>query len=154
MNKKMDKILAEISAGELIDKITILEIKEEKISNKEKLVEVRKELSSLNETLKKSINDESKIINFKNDLKKINILNEFSSPDNAVVVELILEEDSHHHHLFCSDCGEVIDVELSDEFEMMLVKEMEKVQKELNFEIKDHRVEMFGLCTDECSNCN
>ena len=72
MDKKMDKILAEISAGELIDKITILEIKEEKISNKEKLVEVRKELSSLNETLKKSINDESKIINFKNDLKKIN----------------------------------------------------------------------------------
>ena len=51
-----------------------------------------------------------------NDLKKINILNEFTSPDNAVVVELILEEDSQHHHLFCSDCGEVIDVELSDEF--------------------------------------
>ena len=73
MDRKMDKILAEISAGELIDKITILEIKEEKISNKEKLVEVRKELSSLNETLKKSINDESKIINFKNDLKKINL---------------------------------------------------------------------------------
>ena len=73
MDKKMDKILAEISAGELIDKITILEIKEEKISNKEKLVEVRKELSSLNETLKKSINDESKIINFKKDLKNINL---------------------------------------------------------------------------------
>ena len=73
MDKKMDKILAEISAGELIDKITILEIKKEKINNKEKLVEVNKELSSLNETLKKSINDESKIINFKNDLKKINL---------------------------------------------------------------------------------
>ena len=73
MDKKMDKILAEISAGELIDKITILEIKEEKISNKEKLVEVNKELRSLNETLKKSINDESKIINFKNDLKNINL---------------------------------------------------------------------------------
>ena len=73
MGKKMDKILAEISAGELIDKITILEIKKEKISNKEKLVEVNKELSSLNETFKKSINDESKIINFKNDLKKINL---------------------------------------------------------------------------------
>ena len=58
MDKNMDKILAEISAGELIDKITILEIKKEKISNKEKLVEVNKELISLNETLKKSINDE------------------------------------------------------------------------------------------------
>ena len=73
MDKKMDKILAEISAGELIDKITILEIKKEKISNKEKLIEVNKELSSLNETLKKSINDESKILNFKNDLKNINL---------------------------------------------------------------------------------
>ena len=73
MDKKMDKILAEISAGELIDKITILEIKKEKISNKEKLVEVNKELNSINETLKKTINDESKIINFKNDLKKINL---------------------------------------------------------------------------------
>ena len=73
MSKKMDKILAEISAGELIDKITILEIKKEKISNKEKLVEVNKELKSLNETLKKSINDESKILSFKNDLKNINL---------------------------------------------------------------------------------
>ena len=73
MDKKMDKILAEISAGELIDKITILEIKKEKISNKEKLVEVDKELVSLNETLKKSINDESKILIFKNDLKNINL---------------------------------------------------------------------------------
>ena len=69
----MDKILAEISAGELIDKITILEIKKEKISNKEKWVEVSKELFSLNETLKKSINDESKILSFKIDLKNINL---------------------------------------------------------------------------------
>ena len=73
MDKKMDKILAEISAGELIDKITILEIKKVKISNKEKLVEVNKELDSLNKTLKKTINDESKISSFKNDLKNINL---------------------------------------------------------------------------------
>ena len=73
MDRKMDKILAEISAGELIDKITILEIKKEKISNKEKLVEINKELISLNETLKKSINDQSKILSFKNDLKNINL---------------------------------------------------------------------------------
>ena len=73
MIRKMDKILAEISVGELIDKITILEIKKEKISNKEKLVEVNKELDSLNETLKKSINNESKISSFKNDLKNINL---------------------------------------------------------------------------------
>ena len=42
MNTKLDRILAEISAGELIDKITILEIKKVKISNKDKLFEVEK----------------------------------------------------------------------------------------------------------------
>ena len=42
MNTKLDKILTEISAGELIDKITILEIKKEKIKNKDKLVEIEK----------------------------------------------------------------------------------------------------------------
>jgi hypothetical protein len=73
MNTKLDKILAEISAGELIDKITILEIKKVKISNKDKLVEVEKELNSLNETMKKFIPDISEILKFKNDLKDINL---------------------------------------------------------------------------------
>ena len=68
----MDKILAEISAGELIDKITILEIKKNKISDQEKLADVEKELSSLNQTMKKFIPDEKKIINFKKELKDVN----------------------------------------------------------------------------------
>ena len=38
MNNKLDKILAEISGGELIDKITILEIKKEKIEDSNKLI--------------------------------------------------------------------------------------------------------------------
>ena len=73
MSNKLDKILAEISAGELIDKITILEIKKAKITNKEKLVDVEKELSSLNQTMKKFIPDESKINKYKNNLKEINL---------------------------------------------------------------------------------
>ena len=58
MDNKMDKILAEISAGELIDKITILEIKQDKISEKDKLMNIQNELSSLNETFKKYIPDQ------------------------------------------------------------------------------------------------
>ena len=73
MNNKLDKILAEISAGELLDKITILEIKKEKIINEEKLENIKKELASLNETMKKSIPDQSKIQYLKKDLKKINL---------------------------------------------------------------------------------
>jgi hypothetical protein len=73
MNNKLDKILAEISAGELFDKITILEIKKTKISNKEKLNDIEKELSSLNKTMKKFIIDQSQIINLINKLKQINL---------------------------------------------------------------------------------
>ena len=72
MSNKMDKILAEISAGELIDKITILEIKKEKISNIEKLAEVDKELEILKNTMEKFIPDRSKILNFIKELKNIN----------------------------------------------------------------------------------
>ena len=73
MNRKLDKILAEISAGELVDKITILEIKKIKISDKEKLKEVDKELISLNNTMKNFIKDESVIVNLKEKLKEINL---------------------------------------------------------------------------------
>ena len=73
MNTKLDIILAEISAGELIDKITILEIKKAKITNKDKLMEIEKESSSLNQTMKKFIPNNEKILLFKNDLKDINL---------------------------------------------------------------------------------
>ena len=73
MNTKLDKILAEISAGELVDKITILEIKKIKISDKEKLKEVDKELISLNNTMKNFIKDESVIVDLKEKLKEINL---------------------------------------------------------------------------------
>ncbi len=73
MSSKMDQILAEISAGELIDKITILEIKKAKISNEDKLLEIKKELSSLNLTFKKFITDEAIILKQKDELKKINL---------------------------------------------------------------------------------
>ena len=73
MSNKLDIILAEISAGELIDKITILEIKKIKISNKEKLNNIEKELSSLNETMKKSIPDQNLIKDLIIKLKEINL---------------------------------------------------------------------------------
>ena len=73
MDNKLDKILAEISAGELIDKITILEIKKLKITNKDKLIDIEKELFSLNRTLNEFIPDETNIEEFKKELKKINL---------------------------------------------------------------------------------
>ncbi len=73
MSNKLDKILAEISAGELFDKITILEIKKAKISNKEKLIDVEKELNSLKDTVGKFIPDQNNISKHIKDLKEINL---------------------------------------------------------------------------------
>jgi len=72
MDNKLNKILAEISAGELIDKITILEIKQIRINDDAKLRDVEKELSLLNDTLKKTISDLSKIKTLSEKLKSIN----------------------------------------------------------------------------------
>ena len=73
MSNKIDRILAEISAGELFDKITILEIKKAKISNKEKLKEIEKELISLNKTVEKYIPNQSNVSKYIDDLKNINL---------------------------------------------------------------------------------
>ena len=55
MNNKSKKILAEISAGELLDKLTILEIKLHKIENLEKKKVIKKEIKALNEVIDKFI---------------------------------------------------------------------------------------------------
>ena len=73
MNNKLNKILAEISAGELIDKITILEIKKMKISNKDKLRDIEKELMTLSETMKNFVPDQSKVMDLFHKLKEINL---------------------------------------------------------------------------------
>jgi len=73
MNTKLYKILAEISAGELLDKITILEIKKIKIKNQEKLMIIDKELHSLKETMNKFIPDSPEILKLKERLKSLNL---------------------------------------------------------------------------------
>jgi hypothetical protein len=70
---KMNKIYAEISAGELVDKITILKIKKEKITNKEKLIEIKKELDSLTNTFNKSIKKNINLETLTKELKNINL---------------------------------------------------------------------------------
>ena len=72
MNTKMEKIFAEISAGELVDKITILQIKKAKISDKKKLEYLDGELTSLNQIFKKFIPDDSVIKNHMDQLRNIN----------------------------------------------------------------------------------
>jgi hypothetical protein len=67
------KIYSEISAGELFDKISILEIKKNKIKNKYKRNIILKELNSLQETASENIEKSKSIIKLYKKLKSINL---------------------------------------------------------------------------------
>ena len=68
----MSKILTEISAGELLDKLSILEIKLNKIKNPALLQEIKKDHNIINEAKNKNINSSNEINVLYTDLKKIN----------------------------------------------------------------------------------
>ena len=73
MSNKSKKILTEISAGELLDKITILEIKLVKIKDKENLLEINKEYESLKETKNSNIKLTKNLEKLIIQLKEINL---------------------------------------------------------------------------------
>ena len=83
-----------------------------------------------------------------NDLKKINVISEFITPENTTMIELSLHEDEHHHHLFCKSCGDVSDIELSLGFEQKLSSEIKSIEKNSFFIIEDHGLELFGQCSE------
>jgi hypothetical protein len=68
----MNKILVEVSVGELLDKISILEIKQEKIKNTEKLKFIDEEHAILKDQLNKNVKSDQKLNELFETLKKIN----------------------------------------------------------------------------------
>ena len=68
----MNKIIVEISIGELLDKISILEIKKEKLKDSEKLKFINNEYSILKDQLEKNVKSDDKLDNFYKSLKEIN----------------------------------------------------------------------------------
>ena len=68
----MNKILVEVSVGELLDKISILEIKKEKIKDPEKLKFINDEYEVLKNQLNQNIKSDEKLNDLFNSLKDIN----------------------------------------------------------------------------------
>ena len=69
----MNKILVEVSVGELLDKISILEIKQEKIKETEKLKFINEEHSILKDQFNKNVKSDQKLNELFETLKKINV---------------------------------------------------------------------------------
>ena len=68
----MNKIIVEVSIGELLDKISILEIKQEKIKDPEKLKFINNEHSILKDQLGKNVKSDNNLNNLYQSLKEIN----------------------------------------------------------------------------------
>jgi len=68
----MNKILVEVSVGELLDKISILEIKQEKIKDPEKLKFINEEHSILKDQLNNNVKSDQKLDELFESLKQIN----------------------------------------------------------------------------------
>ena len=68
----MNKIIVEVSVGELLDKISILEIKQEKIKDPEKLKFILNEHLILKNQLEKNVKSDDKLNKLFQDLKEIN----------------------------------------------------------------------------------
>ena len=68
----MNKIIVEVSIGDLLDKISILEIKQGKIKDPEKLKFINNEHSILKHQLEKNVKSDDKLNNLYQSLKKIN----------------------------------------------------------------------------------
>ncbi len=68
----MNKIIIEVSIGELLDKISILEIKQKKIKDPEKLKFISNEHSILKNQLENNLKSDDKLIKLYQSLKEIN----------------------------------------------------------------------------------
>ena len=68
----MNKIIVEVSVGELLDKISILEIKQEKIKDQEKLGFINLEHKILKDQLNQNVKTDEKLENLFQSLKDIN----------------------------------------------------------------------------------
>jgi len=68
----MNKILVEVSVGELLDKISILEIKKDRIKDSDKLKFINEEYEVLNSELEKNIKIDEKLAKFFTALKNVN----------------------------------------------------------------------------------
>ena len=73
MANRSKKILSEISAGELLDKISILEIKLDKIKNKNSQEEINKEYKVLKEAKNLNINLTEKVKQLCEEIKEVNL---------------------------------------------------------------------------------
>ena len=77
-------------------------------------------------------------------LEEMDIISRINLDDGCSRYEIKTDDEDHqHHHLICQECSKIIEVKID------LLDHLEKeIEKEYDFDIKDHKLKLFGLCTD------
>jgi Fur family ferric uptake transcriptional regulator len=81
------------------------------------------------------------------DLEVAGIVRRIASGDEFARFELAEDLTEHHHHLVCVDCGKVIDVTPSAEFERNVAKTIEQLAEREGFVPHSHSLDVLGVCT-------
>ncbi|MDD2524293.1 MAG: transcriptional repressor [Endomicrobiia bacterium] len=84
-------------------------------------------------------------------LASIGLLQKFDFGDGRARYEIIdaTNEKGHHHHLVCTECKRIIDYKDFIDEEVELLRKTEKALSEkYKFEIKNHLIQFYGLCSE------
>ncbi len=77
-------------------------------------------------------------------LEEMDIVSRINLDDGCSRYEIKTDDEDHqHHHLICQKCNKIIEVKID------LLEELEReIEKEYDFDIKDHKVKFFGTCSE------
>ncbi len=77
-------------------------------------------------------------------LEEMDIVSRINLDDGCSRYEIKTEDEDHqHHHLICQECSKIIEVKID-----LLDHLEQEIEKEYDFDIKDHKLKFFGLCSD------
>jgi Fur family transcriptional regulator, ferric uptake regulator len=80
------------------------------------------------------------------DLELAGLVRRVASGDEFARFELAEDLTEHHHHLVCVDCGKVIDVTPSAEFEGDVARTIEQLAEAEGFVPHSHSLDVLGVC--------
>jgi len=80
------------------------------------------------------------------DLEVAGLVRRIASGDEFARFELAEDLTEHHHHLVCVDCGKVIDVTPSAEFEKNVAKTIDQLAEREGFVPHSHSLDVLGVC--------
>src|SRR5690606_11116497 len=79
-------------------------------------------------------------------LEQAGAIRRLTSTDDTGRFELAEALSEHHHHLVCSGCGGIEDITLPDEIEDALHEAVDAAQRDRDFAVAAHHLELVGTC--------